>query len=116
MNTINNAIANSNLAGEIDMRRGHALRSYFKRQSRRQVRHRLAADLHSQMDNHLADAKEMMAMRAGAEHRNPTMASAATIIAFPNREQRAARAVQVTRKLAGDPFVRKQVRYELLAA
>lgn len=26
MNTINNAIANSHLAGEIDMHRGHALR------------------------------------------------------------------------------------------
>jgi hypothetical protein len=43
MNTSNvNAIANSNLEGEIDTRRGHAMRSYFKRQSRRQVRHRLA--------------------------------------------------------------------------
>lgn len=115
MNTINNAIANSHLAGEIDMRRGHALRSYFKRQSRRQVRHRLAAELRSQMDHHLVEAQEMMSVRAGAKSHNP-MASTATIIAFPSQEQRATRAVQVTRKLAGDPFVRKQVRHELLAA
>jgi hypothetical protein len=117
MNTSNvNAIANSNLAGEIDTRRGHAMRSYFKRQSRRQVRHRLATELRMQMEHHLAEATEMKPMLASEVHRNPVMASTATIIAFPNREQRDARSVLVVRKSARDPFARQQVRFELLAA
>ena len=117
MNTSNvNAIANSNLEGEIDTRRGHAMRSYFKRQSRRQVRHRLAAELRMQMGHHLAEAMEMKPMRATDINRNPVTASTATIIAFPNREQRAARSVLVVRKSVRAPFARQQVRLELLAA
>lgn len=88
MNTINViAIANSHLEGEIAMRRGHALRSFFKRQSRRQVRQRLAAELRANMGHHLAEAGEMMSMRAGDVDRNPVMATTATIIAFPSQER-----------------------------
>lgn len=117
MNTINlNAIVNSHLDGEIAMRRGHALRSFFKRQSRRQARHRLAAELRMNMVDHLAEAGEMMSMRAGANDRNPVMASTATIIAFPSQEQRAARSVLVVRKSARSPFERKQLQVELLVA
>lgn len=117
MNTINvNAIANSHLQGEIDMRRGHALRSYFKRQSRRQVRQRLANDLRKNMGHHLAEAMDMMSVRCTQVDRNPVMVSTATIIAFPNREQRAARSVLVVRKSARSPFERKQLHTELLAA
>lgn len=117
MNTSNvNAIANSNLEGEIDTRRGHAMRSHFKRQSRRQVRHRLAAELRMQMGQHLAEAMEMKPMRATDINRNPVTASTATIIAFPSREQRAARSVLVVRKSVRDPFARQQVHFELLAA
>jgi len=117
MNTSNvNAIANSNLEGEIDTRRGHAMRSYFKRQSRRKVRHRLAAELRMHLEHHLAEAIEMKPMRATYINRNPVTASTATIIAFPNREQRAARSVLVVRKSVRAPFARQQVRLELLAA
>lgn len=117
MNTINvNAIANSHLQSEIDMRRGHDLRSYFKRQSRRQVRQRLASDLRANMVHHLAEAVEMMSVRGAEVDHNPVVVSTATIIAFPNREQRAARSVLVVRKSARSPFERKQVRAELLAA
>lgn len=117
MNTINvNAIANSHLEGEIAMRRGHALRSFFKRQSRRQVRQRLANDLRANMVHHLAEAEEMMSVRGAQVGRNPVMVSTATIIAFPNKEQRAARSVLVVRKSARSPFERKQVHTELLAA
>lgn len=115
MNTINvNAIANSQLEGEIDMRRSHGLRSYFKRQSRRQVRHRLATELRANMGHHLAEAREMMSV--GAVDRNLVSASTATIIAFPSQEQRVARSVLVVRKSARSPFERKQVCVELLAA
>lgn len=117
MNSINvNAFANSNLQGEIDMRRGHALRSYFKRQSRRQVRHRLAAELRTEMGHHLAEAAEMMSVHAGDVDCSPEITSTATIIAFPNREQRAARTVQVTRKLSRLPFERQQLQVTFLAA
>jgi hypothetical protein len=117
MNTINvNAIANSNLEGEIAMRRGHALRSFFKRQSRRQVRQRLATELRVNMGHHLAEAGEMMSMRAGDVDRNLVMASTAMIIAFPSQEQRAAHSVLVVRKSARSPYERKQVHVELLAA
>lgn len=117
MNTINaNAIANSHLEVEIAMRRGHALRSFFKRQSRRQVRQRLANDLRANMGHHLAEAVEMMSMRDAHADRNPVMASTAKIIAFPNHEQRAARSVLVVRKSARSAFERKQVLIELLAA
>lgn len=117
MNTINiNAIANSHLEGEIEMRRGNALRSFFKRQSRRQVRQRLATELRVNMGHHLAEAGEMASMRAGDVDYNPVMASTATIIAFPSQEQRAARSVLVVRKSALSPFHRKQLHVELLAA
>jgi hypothetical protein len=117
MNTINvNAIANSRLADEIAMRRGHALRGYFKRQSSRQARHRLATELRMHMGHHLAEAVEMMSVGAGDVDRNPVMASTATIIAFPSQEQRAARAVLIVRKSACSPFERKQIQVELLAA
>jgi len=117
MNTINiNAIANSHLEGEIKMRRGHALRSFFKRQSRRQVRQRLATELRVNMAHHLAEAVEMASMRASDVDRNPVMASTATIIAFPSQEQCAARSVLVVRKSALSPFHRKQLHVELLAA
>lgn len=117
MNTINTkAIANGYFAGEIEMRRGHTSRSEFKRQSRRQVRHRLAAELRMHMGHHLAEAMEMVSVSASAADRNPAMAMTATIIAFPNQEQRAARSVLVVRKLVRSPFERKQVQVELLAA
>lgn len=115
MNTINvNAIANSHIEGEIDQRRGHALRSYFKRQGRRQVRHRLAAELRLQMDHHIAEVMEMKSMSTRTVDRQP--ASTATIIAFPGKEQRAARLVVVVRKSARSPFERKQMHTDLLAA
>jgi hypothetical protein len=120
MNSINaNAIVNSHLEGDIAMRRGHALRSYFKRQSRRQVRQRLATELRVNMGHHLAEASEMMSMRAGDVDRNLGAVSTATIIAFPSQEQRAARSVLVVRKFArsrSSPFERQQVQVELLAA
>ena len=117
MNTINTkAIANGYFAGEIAMRRGHTSRSEFKRQSRRQVRHCLAAELRMHMSHHLAEAVEMMFVSAGTADSNSAMATTATIIAFPNQEQRAARSVLVVRKLARSPFERKQVQVELLAA
>lgn len=119
MNTINiNAIVNSHLEGEIATRRGHALRSYFKRQSRRQVRHRLSAELRMHVGHHLAEAMEMMSVGAGKVDRNLATSSTATatIIAFPNHEQRIARPVLVVRKSARSPFQRKQVHAELLAA
>ncbi|MFC5550331.1 hypothetical protein [Massilia aerilata] len=117
MNTINvNAIANSHLQGEIEMRRGHVLRSYFKRQSRRQVRQRLEHDLRTNMAHHLAEAVEMMSVRGAQVDRNPVMVSTAKIIAFPSREQRPARSVLVVRKSARSPFERKQMHAELLAA
>lgn len=117
MNIINvNAIANSHLEGEIEFRRGHALRSFFKRQSRRQVRQRLATELRVSMGHHLVEAMEMVSMRAGYIDPNPVMASTATIIAFPDREQRAVRSVLVMRKSARSPFERKQLNVELLAA
>lgn len=117
MNTINvNAIANGHLEGEIARRRGHALRSYFKRQSRRQVRQRLANDLRTNMGHHLAEAVEMMSVRGAQVDSNPVMVSTAKIIAFPNQEQRAARLVLVVRKSARSPFERKQMHSELLAA
>lgn len=116
MNTINiNAIANSHLEGEIEMRRGHALRSFFKRQSRRQVRQRLATELRVNMGHHLAEAVEMASMRAAGVD-GQVIASTAKIIAFPNQEQRAARSVLVVRKSALSPFHRKQLHVELLAA
>lgn len=116
MNTINiNAIANSHLEGEIEVRRGHALRSFFKRQSRRQVRQRLATELRVNMGHHLAEAGEMMSMRAVGVV-GQVIASTAKIIAFPSQEQRAARSVLVVRKSARSPFERKQVQVELLAA
>jgi hypothetical protein len=117
MNTINvKAIVNSYLEGEIDTRRGHALRSYFKRQSRRQVRHRLSADLRMHMGDHLSEAVETMSVSVPKVDRNPVMASTALIIAFPSQEQRAARSVLVVRKPARSPFERKQVHAEVLAA
>jgi hypothetical protein len=117
MNSINvNAIANSRLAGEIEMRRGHALRSYFKRQSRRQVRHRLSTELRLHLDHHLAEAAEMATMNVSAASCNPAVNSTAVIIAFPSKEQRAARSVLVVRKTARSPFERKQVQVQLLAA
>lgn len=117
MNTINvNAIVNSYLEGEIDMRRGHALRSYFKRQSRRQVRHRLSAELRMHMGHHLAEALEKMSLSVRNVDRNPVTASTALIVAFPSQEQRAARSVLIVRKSARSPFERKQVHAEVLAA
>lgn len=117
MNTINiNAIVNSHLEGEIATRRGHALRSFFKRQSRRQARQRLASELRMNMAHHLAEAMEMTSMRASDVDRNLAMASTATIIVFPSRAQRAVRSVLVVRKSAPSPFERKQVHAELLAA
>ena len=119
MNTINvNAIANSHLQGEIDMRRGHALRSYFKRQSRRQVRHRLAAELVAQMGHHFAEAKEMSIESKAFPGARGAVAemNGATIIAFPTREQREARKVLVIRKSVRSQFERKVVEVELLAA
>lgn len=117
MNTINvNAIVNSYLEGEIDTRRGHALRSYFKRQSRRQVRHRLSAELRMHMSDHLAEAVESMSLSVRKVDRNPVTASTALIIAFPSQEQRVARSVLVVRKSARSSFGRKQVHAEVLAA
>ena len=117
MNTVNvKAIVNSYLEGEIDMRRGHALRSYFKRQSRRQVRHRLSAELRVHMGHHLAEAVEKMSVSVRKVDRYPVTTSTALIIAFPSQEQRAARSVLVVRKLARSPFERKQVHAEVLAA
>jgi hypothetical protein len=117
MNTINTkAIANGYFAGEIGIRRGHTSRGQFKRQSRRQVRHCLAAELRTHLSHHLTEAVEMMSVKAGAADRNPATVTTATIIAFPNREQRAARAVLVVRKLVRSPFLRKQVQVDLLAA
>jgi hypothetical protein len=117
MNTINvKAIVNSYLEGEIDMRRGHALRSYFKRQSRRQVRHRLSTELRMHMGHHLAEAVEKMSVSVRKDDRNSVTASTALIIAFPSQEQRAARSVLVMRKSARSPFERKQVHAEVLAA
>ena len=114
MNTINfNAIAASRLSDEIDMRRGNALRSYFKRQSRRQVRHRLAIDLRMNMAYDIEEAVDMLAM--GARDRNPVVTSA-QVIAFPSQQQRALRSVVVVRKTARSPFERKHVQVELLAA
>jgi hypothetical protein len=117
MNTTNvKAIVNSYLEGEIDTRRGHSLRSYFKRQSRRQVRHRLSAELRMHMGDHLAEAVETMSVSVREVDRNPAMAPTALIIAFPSQEQRAARSVLVMRKSARSPFERKQVHAEVLAA
>lgn len=113
MNTNVNAIANSYLPGEIDMRRGHALRSYFKRQSRRQVRHRLAAELDRDLSHHLKEASEIMAMNNRSA---VTAAPTAKIIAFPSQEQRAGRLVLVMRKASRSPYERKQVLIERLAA
>lgn len=53
-----NAIVNSLMDGEINTRRGNKWRSYFKRQSRRQARHRLASELNANIGEHFADALE----------------------------------------------------------
>lgn len=118
MTTINaKAIANSHLDGEIDKRRGHAARSYFKRQSRRQVRHRLKADLQAQMAHHLADAMVKSTTQAPATaHVSGVPIASATIIAFPSTAQRAARQVEVIRKLSRTPFERQQYEVTVLAA
>ena len=118
MKTINaTARANGILAYELDGSRGHSLHSVFKRQSRRQVRHRLASELRINMGHHLAEAMEMMSVAGIAGMRKPAAPQAtAVIIAFPSQEQRAARSVLVVRKLARSPFERKQVQVELLAA
>ena len=115
MNTINvNAIADSRFSSEIDVRRGHALRSYFKRQSRRQVRHRLAAELRLDMPQNIADAIEMLSPNAGADH-NPAVTSA-QVFHFPSKDQRAAHAVPVIRKLKRSPFERQRLALTVLAA
>jgi hypothetical protein len=122
MNTINaTARANGNLAFDLDILRGHGSRSAVKRQSRRQVRHRLAAELAAQMGRHLAEAMEMTVQTIAAGGRKAATAATAatataTIIAFPTREQGDAREVLVIRKSARSPFERKQVQVELLAA
>lgn len=117
MTTINaQAIANSHIAGEIEMRRGHAARSYFKRLGRRQVRRRLDAELRMETGRHLAEAEEMANNALVANDPKGPKAPSAMIIAFPNAQHRAARSVEVVRKVRLSPFKRPQYAVELIAA
>jgi hypothetical protein len=118
MKTINAAVrSNSGLAYALDDRRDNGVNTAtVKRQSRRQVRHRLDTELRMQMDQHLAEAKEMISYQHRTDAPKPATHASATIIAFPRHEARPGRVVKVTRKLAGQPFARKQVQVVLLAA
>lgn len=106
------AIANRFLEEEIESHQGSAWRSTFKRQARRQVRHRLNAKMLKDLHVDVAEAIEMMSANS------PTTISTATatIIAFPTRAELASRQIPVIRKLPLQPFQRQQYEQSLIAA
>lgn len=117
MNTINlNAVVNSWLDAEIDKRRGQTLRSYFKRQSRRQLRHRLADDLHMNMGQYLSeliDTKSDMSLSIDGKKSSAAETKGVTFI---SSKQRSLQSVVVVRTFVRSPFERKHQTVELLAA
>jgi hypothetical protein len=119
MNTINiNAIANSHLEGEIAMRRGHPLRSYFKRQSRRQVRHRLEAELRQECSTFIVSENRRRKIDAwfDNEWKLGALISQQQANVAAAASARKVSEVQVIRKVTVSPFARKQVNVELLVA
>lgn len=118
MKTINaEARPDSRLADYLDDRRNNGINTAaVKRQSSRQVRHRLGAELRKQLPQHFTEAMEMAYLQRQGNMPKPQTHTSATIIAFPHRPAHGQRVVQVIRKIKSDPFVRKQIQVVLLAA
>jgi len=107
----------SRLADYLDDRRRNGVNTAaVKRQSSRQVRHRLGGELRKQLPQHLSDAIEMANDQRTRTVSKPSTHTSATIIAFPHRSAHGQHPVQVIRKIKASPFVRKQIQVGLLAA
>lgn len=128
MTTINaKAIADSFIAGEIDMRRGHAARSYFKRQARRQVRHRLEAILRNEVSSFIVGENRRRMIQSWFDNEwklGAAIAEGQAVAGAPVSKhvpgqpsnQPTAREVQVIRKVTHSPYERKQIEMRVLVA
>jgi len=122
MKTINAAIrSNGNLALALASRRDNGLNTgSIKRQSSRQMRQRLNAELRQQVDGIFLEAAEMAATRRIYNRWSDELAKQFGY--SPNAPQqvveatRVVREVLVVRKPAGNPFARKQIKILALAA
>lgn len=120
MKTINAAIRpNGNLAQALATRRDKGWNTgSIKRQSRRQMRQRLAADLRHEFSAFVVSENRQRQFQSWFDHDwklSATLtAQQATVSATAGA--RVIRAVQATSKAAVSPFVRKQARVAVLAA
>jgi hypothetical protein len=122
MKTINAAVrSNGQLALALASRRDNGLNiGSIKRQSSRQMRQRLNAELRLQIDGIFQDAAEVAKTRRIYNRWSNEMSKLFDVA--PQAPQqlvvpaRPARQVQVVRKVAVSPFVRKQLQVEVVAA
>lgn len=122
MKIINAAVrSNGKLAQVLATRRDNGFHAgTIKRQSSRQMRQRLGAELRQQVDGIFLEAMEVAKTRR-IYNRWSSELKATFGVAFAAPQQASAaakvvRQVQVVRKLAGSPYARKQLQVAALAA